>query len=372
MANSRPPPAPPGGCEPCPRCRLEHEPVDLAQWLWLVRDTKPKPPGGQQAALVWLASRMNRRTGCGWASNDVIAKDAEVSQDVVERATKWARSHLLLHRAKKGGRNWSGDAPVSLWHLLDPRLTPADPGDDVETRDDAGLNGDRQTRADAGLGGLETRDDAGMSDPQTRADAGLSGPYKPAKSPPTNPQNHPVQTRASAGKEARPVKAKPEKLNQKDTVDGVTAADVAAEGEESPTGKEDHVTRSRAENPTLFPDLPEDKDHQRPEQIAGQLADQFVAAVPLAGRPGTFQMIKRALTAKDADKNLLYTTERVRAAVIAVAEAKEHLTRYTLYDALEGRPVGRRPNGRPNGRGANGVRYQGPADQGDYDLDFQS
>lgn len=101
--------------------------------------------------------------------------------------------------------------------------------------------------------------------------------------------------------------------------------------------------------PELFGDLP--PKGLRPEQVAGELADWFVGEVPLASRPGTFQLIIRALKVQAPDRTApRYTEDQVRAAVTKVAGAGDHLNRYNLYAALEGRQNG-------DGRG-NGSSYQ--------------
>ena len=88
---------------------------------------------------------------------------------------------------------------------------------------------------------------------------------------------------------------------------------------------------------SLFPELPEGE--LKPNQLAGLLADQFIAAVPLTTRAGTFAVIKRAAECGQ------YTPEQIRTAVAKVAANREVITRHTLYYALEGRPI--RANGRP-------------------------
>lgn len=158
---------------PCRRCHLEHAPVTVVAALWALRDFKPKPPPAQLAALFLLYSRLDPRTGCGWTANVTLAADAGVSEDVVERATRWARDRFLVHRARKGGRDGSGHVNQTLWFLLPPP----------------------QTRSSAGM--------TAASNPRQRGDDSRD----PAVS---NPRQDPSQTRAGAGlsktREVRPEK----------------------------------------------------------------------------------------------------------------------------------------------------------------------
>jgi len=105
----------------CRNCSRDHAPVSLAEWSWTVRDITPKPPGGYLGVLWMLASRMDARTGCGYASRDLLAADAGVGIDTVDRALDWARRNLLVHRAARGHRIKNGVSAASEWQLQ--RLT---------------------------------------------------------------------------------------------------------------------------------------------------------------------------------------------------------------------------------------------------------
>jgi hypothetical protein len=110
----------PPGPEPrrCTRCRLEHTPVSLAEWIWQLRDTKPKPTPAQQTALIWLASRLDPVTGCGWTTNQQIAADAGISKvDTVTAAVTWAQDHFLLYRSRRGRHIIGGSVTQSQWML---------------------------------------------------------------------------------------------------------------------------------------------------------------------------------------------------------------------------------------------------------------
>src|SRR5258706_14634885 len=105
----------------CRNCSRDHAPVSLAEWSWTVRDITPKPPGGYLGVLWMLASRMDPRTGCGYASRDLLAADAGVGIDTVDRVLDWARRNLLVHRAARGHRIKNGVSAASEWQLQ--RLT---------------------------------------------------------------------------------------------------------------------------------------------------------------------------------------------------------------------------------------------------------
>src|SRR5262245_29677695 len=102
----------------CHRCGRDHSPVSLAEWLWRLRDTKPKPPGKQLGVLVMLASRLDARTGCGWVYREQTAEDAGASPDTVSRAGQWAVDRLLLAQVVRGHRITDEHVSASLWHLL--------------------------------------------------------------------------------------------------------------------------------------------------------------------------------------------------------------------------------------------------------------
>ena len=104
----------------CPKCGLEHEPVDVMRWLWLFRDTKPKPPGKGVGILAMLAARMDAKTGCGWVTDPDLAELAGCGKAAVERATRWGRDRLLLHRVSKGYRITDERGQKSHWLLTDP------------------------------------------------------------------------------------------------------------------------------------------------------------------------------------------------------------------------------------------------------------
>ena len=104
-----------GGELRCPKCHLEHDPVGVARWLWLFRDIKPKPPGKGGLVLVMLAARMDPKTGCGWTTDTDLAGLAGCSRAAVERATRWGRDRLLLHRASKGHRITDVRGEKSCW-----------------------------------------------------------------------------------------------------------------------------------------------------------------------------------------------------------------------------------------------------------------
>lgn len=105
----------------CPKCGLEHDPVGVLRWLWLFRDTKPKPPGKGGLILVMLATRMDAKTGCGWTTDPDLAELAGVvNVATVRAATRWGRDRLLLHRAVKGYRITDERAEKSHWILTDP------------------------------------------------------------------------------------------------------------------------------------------------------------------------------------------------------------------------------------------------------------
>src|SRR5258706_16446340 len=105
----------------CRNCSRDHAPVSLAEWSWTVRDITPKPPGGYLGVLWMLASRMDPKTGCGYASRDLLAADAGVGIDTVDRALDWGRRNLLVHRAARGHRIKNGVSAASEWQL--ERLT---------------------------------------------------------------------------------------------------------------------------------------------------------------------------------------------------------------------------------------------------------
>jgi hypothetical protein len=112
----------------CPKCKLEHDRVDVVRWLWLLRDTKPKPPGSGGLILVMLAARMDAKTGCGWTTDPDLAGLAEVaSLRTVYAATRWARDRLLVCRARKGYRTTGERGQKSLWILTDPATQGREP-----------------------------------------------------------------------------------------------------------------------------------------------------------------------------------------------------------------------------------------------------
>ena len=105
----------------CPKCELEHDPVGVVRWLWLFRDTKPKPPGKAVGILAMLAARMDAKTGCGWTTDGDLAELAEVADaGTVRAATRWGRDRLLLHRVSKGYRITDERTEKSHWILTDP------------------------------------------------------------------------------------------------------------------------------------------------------------------------------------------------------------------------------------------------------------
>jgi hypothetical protein len=104
----------------CPKCGLEHDRVGVLRWLWLFRDTKPKPPGKGGLVLAMLATRMDAKTGCGWTTDADLGDLAGVREDVVERATRWGRDRLLLYRVRKGYRITDERGQKSHWILTDP------------------------------------------------------------------------------------------------------------------------------------------------------------------------------------------------------------------------------------------------------------
>lgn len=105
----------------CPKCKLEHDRVDVVRWLWLLRDTKPKPPGKGGLVLAMLATRMDAKTGCGWTTDSDLAELAEVANAATVRAaTRWGRDRLLLHRVSKGYRITDERTEKSHWLLTDP------------------------------------------------------------------------------------------------------------------------------------------------------------------------------------------------------------------------------------------------------------
>ena len=109
----------------CPKCGMEHEPFGVLRWLWLFRDTKPKPPGTGGLVLAMLATRMDPKTGCGWTTDPDLAELAEVdSLRTVYGATRWARDRLLMYRARKGYRITGQRGQKSLWILTDPAREP--------------------------------------------------------------------------------------------------------------------------------------------------------------------------------------------------------------------------------------------------------
>ncbi len=107
---------------PCSRCRLDHDPVSFAEWAWHLRDDiKPadKPPGGQIAILLMLASRLDPRTGCGWTTRDQLAEDVGgADPKTVTAATEWAAGRGLLHRQVRGHNITPGRSTASMWILL--------------------------------------------------------------------------------------------------------------------------------------------------------------------------------------------------------------------------------------------------------------
>jgi len=112
----------------CPKCGLEHDQVDVLRWLWLFRDTKPKPTGKAIGILVMLAARMDAKTGCGWTTDPDLAELAEVaSLRTVYAATRWARDRLLVYRERKGYRITGERGQKSLWILTDPATQGREP-----------------------------------------------------------------------------------------------------------------------------------------------------------------------------------------------------------------------------------------------------
>ena len=67
-----------------------------------------------------LASRLDAVTGCGWTTDRDVGGLAEAGEDVVERATRWGRDRLLLHRVAKGYRITDTRGEQSHWILTDP------------------------------------------------------------------------------------------------------------------------------------------------------------------------------------------------------------------------------------------------------------
>jgi hypothetical protein len=111
----------------CPKCKLEHDRIDVIRWLWLFRDTKPKPPGKGGLVLAMLAARMDAKTGCGWTTDPDLAVLAEVTDAATVRAaTRWGRDRLLLHRVAKGYRITAERTEKSLWVLTDPHQPTGD------------------------------------------------------------------------------------------------------------------------------------------------------------------------------------------------------------------------------------------------------
>jgi hypothetical protein len=104
----------------CSECSRGHDRVSMPEWSWLVRDLKPKPPPAYLAVLWMLSARLNAGTGCGWVPREMLADDAGVSTDTVDRALAWARSLLILHRAARGHNVNRATARASEWQLLSP------------------------------------------------------------------------------------------------------------------------------------------------------------------------------------------------------------------------------------------------------------
>lgn len=158
----------------CKKCQREHEPVSLAEWLWQLRDFKPKPPPGQLAVLCMVLARLDAKTGCGWVSGEQTMTDTGLeAPDTVQRALKWARDNFLIRRVTRGHRTGDGTALASQWQLL------------------------RQ---------VQHRNDAALTQPQDRSGAVLAQPQsreRPASKPLTpdvkaaqeRPQERPSQER---------------------------------------------------------------------------------------------------------------------------------------------------------------------------------
>ena len=121
----------------CKRCLHDHEATSVIEWLWALRNTKPKPKGGSLGVLAMLAARMSPRTGCGRLTIDQLAEDSGVSADTAGRAIAWAQSHLLVAQLERGHRITPTVVRSSLWHLTIANPAPMRDWPDTQPRTDA-------------------------------------------------------------------------------------------------------------------------------------------------------------------------------------------------------------------------------------------
>ena len=95
-------------------------------WRIAVRDHPGRPAPDQCHVLMVLPSRLDWRTGRGYASVAVLCADSGRSEATVRRALRWAQSPTaaLLLRLRRGHRLGSGEAIASEWQLTMPVDNP--------------------------------------------------------------------------------------------------------------------------------------------------------------------------------------------------------------------------------------------------------
>jgi hypothetical protein len=194
-----PEPAKPEEASCCSRCGHKHAEVSFATWMWQLRDTYPKPPGGQLGALAVLASRLSAKTGCGRVALGRNAADAGVSVDTAGRAIAWAEQQGLLRQAERGHRITGERSTASLWMLTVPAQssTGAELAQDTQSSTGAELadptpQDERpnsapvpsQPRTGAGLKGDQVKGDQGKEEVQVQ---GLIGGKRPPDDEPGKP-----------------------------------------------------------------------------------------------------------------------------------------------------------------------------------------
>lgn len=162
-------------------------------WLKAVRDHPDKPAPMQCHVLTMLAVRMDWKSGDGFASMQMLAEDARVSQHTAKRATTWARrpckcdvkgaecaEHRLLHRIRRG----SSTAVASVWQLE----LPSERSTDGTLNGAEGSNGtsSRIQRATLKVPAETDHQDPGPQDPGSSANGdGAKAPRPPFAQPET-------------------------------------------------------------------------------------------------------------------------------------------------------------------------------------------
>ncbi len=200
----------------CPKCGLEHDQVDVLRWLWLLRDTKPKPPGVQLGVLVMLAARMDGTTGCGWTTDPDLAELAgNVDRHAVQRATRWGRDRLLLHRVSKGYRITDERGQKSHWLLTDPATQRLLTDPALQRRISAALAPEpTEHPRDHGSEPTERPRDHGSAEP-TEHPRRANGTFRP------DPTEHQCATKANPEKLVQEAKPTPHRPVVNSSLEGV-------------------------------------------------------------------------------------------------------------------------------------------------------